>query len=512
MATVSRAENISTSFTRSKHDSSADQIELIKEKYADPIGIMTISSGAPVSHSDATNSLNSILTNNDYFIDSLTHFNRERIPERVVHAKGGGAFGYFEVTHDISYICKAEMFSKIGRKTPVSLRFSSLIPEKGGSDVSRDARGFAVKFYTKDGNFDIVGLNIPIFVLKDPLKFPNFVHAAKQNPSTNLRDYKTFWDFTTLNPESFFHLLFQFGDRGIPASYVNMPGFSIHTYQVENEHGEKHFVRFHFIPDAGIKNLTTEEASRIAAEDLDYFNRILYRDIANREFPSWTVSIQVLTLKDVKKSRYDVFDVTRLISLKKHPLKEVGKLILDKNPKNYFAEIEQLAFCPGNLVPGILGDPSQLFEARRFLYRDAQYYRLGANFNKISINCPYRTKTLTYNRDGTPPVKDNEEDIPNYYPNSFNGPVPYTNTHKSQLISIIENPEPNNFEQASELYVNEMTSDERSRLVTNIVSTLKLSTVVTQKRAVVIFERIHPDLGRRVAQGLKENHTLLGSV
>ncbi|XP_045764447.1 catalase-like [Maniola jurtina] len=488
-------------------DPVADQIVLVKERYAGPIGIMTTSTGAPISYTDATNSLNTVLMNTRNLLETLSHLNRERIPERVVHAKGVGAFGYFEVTHDIRYICKAEMFSRIGKKTPVAVRFSSVIADKGGTDVERDVRGFAVKFYSQAGNFDIVGINLPMFILKDPVKFPNFIHAIKRNPATNIRDFKTFWDFFSLTPESFSQLLLQFSDLGIPASYINTAGFSVHTYQVENEHGKPYYVRFHFTPDAGIKTLTTEQAKIIAGEDPDYYNRILYRAIANGKFPSWTVGIQVLTLDDVKKSNFDVFDVSKSLPLDKYPLKKVGKLILDRNPKNFFADVEQMAFSPGNLIPGILGDPSKLFEARRFAYMDAQFHRLGANFNKISVNCPYRTKTLTYNRDGTPPVKDNEEDIPNYYPNSFNGPVPYMDTHKSQLIEIVENPEPDNFDQATEFYNNVLNSDARSRLIINIVSTLKLSTPMTQKKVVAIFEIIHPDLSRRVAQGLNATQT-----
>nr|XP_034824730.1 catalase-like [Maniola hyperantus] len=489
-------------------DPVADQIVLVKERYAGPVGIMTTSTGAPISYKDATNSLNTPLMYNENLFERLSHLNRERIPERVVHARGVGAFGYFKVINDIRYICKAEMFSKIGKKTPVAVRFSSVIADKGGTDVERDVRGFAVKFYTQEGNFDMVGINFPMFLMKDPVKFSNFVHAIKRNPVTNIRDFKTFWDFFSFTPESFSQLLLQFSDLGIPASYINIAGFGIHTYQVENEHGKPHFVRFHFMPKAGIKTLTTEQAEKIAGEDPDYFNRNLYTAIANGECPSWTVSIQVLTLDDVKKSRFDVFDITKMLPTNKYPLEVVGELTLDRNPQNFFADVEQLAFCPGNLVPGILGDPSKLFEARHFAYKDAQYYRLGANFNKISVNCPYRTKTLTYNRDGAAPVKDNEKDIPNYYPNSFNGPVPYMNTPKSRLINIVENPEPDNFDQATEFYKNVLTSDERSRLIINIVSTLKLSTPTTQEKVVAIFEIIDPDLGRRVAQGLNSNQTL----
>ncbi|CAG4976650.1 unnamed protein product [Colias eurytheme] len=479
------------------------QIILFKEKTSGPIGIMTTSAGAPIEYKD-TNTLNTRLIFNEFFMDSLTHLVRERIPERIVHAVAGGAFGYFEVTHDITHICKAKLFSRVGKKTPIAARFSPVVVERGGSDTSRDARGFAVKFYTEDGNFDIVGFNTPMYVYNDPILFPTFVRSQKKNPATNLYDANTLWDFLTLRPESFHMFLLVFGDRGIPDGYHHMPGFGIHTFEVVNEHGEKHFIRFHFMPDAGIKNLRTEEARKISAEDADYNTRTLYRSIANGDFPSWSVSIQVLTLDDVKNARINVFDVTKVLPLDEYPLRPLGKMVLNKNAVNYFAEIEQLAFNPANLVPGILGGPDKVFEARRLAYRDAQYYRLGANFNRIPVNCPIQSKNLAYNRDGKPPVKDNGKDTPNYYPNSFNGPVPYEDHKRGELLRIYEE-DANNFEQATELYVNEITTEERSRLVENVLYSLGPAAKFLQERAVKIFYIIHPDLGSRIEQGLLAN-------
>ncbi|KAI8429221.1 hypothetical protein MSG28_007746 [Choristoneura fumiferana] len=418
-------------------------------KEARPIGVMTASSGAPIEYKDATVTLNNPLLFNEYFMDSLTHLVRERIPERLVHAKAAGAFGYFEVTHDITDICKAKLFSKVGKKTPVAVRFSPVVVERGGIDTSRDARGFAIKFYTEDGNFDIAGFNTPIYVYKDPLLFTAFVRTQKRNPATNLMDVNMLWDYLTLRPEGLYMFLLVFGDRGIPDGYRHMPGFGIHTYQVVNEHGESTFIRFHFIPDAGIKNLRSEEARQIAAQDPDYATRDLYNAIANGNPPSWT--------------------------------------------------IEQLAFSPSTLVPGILGAPDKVFEARRMAYRDAQYYRLGANFNRIPVNCPIQTKVLAYNRDGKPPVKDNDRDIPNYFPNTFNGPQPYKDVKRPQLIEIYQD-QPNNFDQARELYTEEMTKDERNRLVANILFSLGGAAQNLQDRAVKLFTIIHPDLGSRIRQ------------
>ncbi|XP_028027311.1 catalase-like [Bombyx mandarina] len=484
----------------------AQQIVAFKQRTSGPIGIMTTSAGSPIELKDASSTLNSNLIFNEYFMDSLTHIVRERIPERLVHAKAGGAFGYFEVTHDITNICKAKLFTKIGKKTPVAARFSPAVVERGGTDTSRDARGFAIKFYTEDGNFDIVGFNTPMYSYKDPLLFSAFVRAQKRNPATNLLDGNTLWDFLTLHPESLHIFLLVFGDRGIPDGYRHMPGFGIHTYQVVNECGEKHFVRFHFIPDAGIKNLNSKRAQKISGIDPDYATRDLYNAIGKGKFPSWSVSIQILTLDDVKNAKFDVFDVTKVLPQDEFPLKPLGRLVLNKNPTNYFAEIEQLAYSPANLVPGILGGPDKVFEARRLAYRDAQYYRLGANFNKISVNCPIQNHVLAYNRDGRPPVKDNGKDTPNYYPNTFNGPVPYKDENRVDLIEIYQD-DPNNFDQARELYMNEMTKGERSRLVENILYSLGGVIEELQDRAVKLFTIIHPDLGYRISQGLKVNRT-----
>ncbi|XP_052750445.1 catalase-like [Galleria mellonella] len=494
--------------TRAQNDSASLQTVRFKQNTQGPIGIMTTSAGAPIDVVQARVTLNSRLIFNEYFMDSITHLVRERIPERVVHAKAGGGFGYFEVTHDITDICKAKLFSSVGKRTPVAVRLSPVVVERGGPDTNRDVRGFAIKFYTEDGNFDIVGFNTPMFVIKDPLLFTAFVRSQKRNPETNLMDSNTYWDFLTLQPEGLFMFMIVLGDRGIPSSYRHMPGFSIHTFELVNEHGERHFVRFHFIPEAGIKNLSSEEGRNIGAVDPDYLTRDLYNAIANGNFPAWQVSIQVLTLNDVHTAGFDVFDVTKVLPLDKYPLRPLGRFVLNRNALNYFADVEQLAYSPSNLVPGILGAPDKLFEARRLAYRDSQYYRLGANFNKIAVNCPIH-KALAYNRDGVAPVKDNEEGIPNYYPNSFNGPVPYKDDDLPSLIDIHQD-EPDNFDQARSMYENEMTAGERSRLVQNIVESLGNAAPYLQERAVKLYTLIHSNLGSRIADGLAVNRTTSG--
>ncbi|KOB70646.1 Catalase [Operophtera brumata] len=474
----------------------AQQIVNFKQKTKGPIGVMKTSGGAPIEYHDANNTLDKPLYLNEYYIDSITHFVREKRPERIVHAKAAGAFGYFKVTHDISDICKASLFSAVGKKTPVAARFSLANTE---TDTSRDARGFAIKFYTEEGNFDIAGLNFPMFAFKDPLLFTTFARTQTRNPATNLIDGNMMWDFLTLNPESFYIFLLIFGSRGIPDGYRHMPGYSIHTYELVNKFGGKSFARFHFIPDAGIKNLLTEQAMEINGVDPDYATRDLYNAIGRGDFPGWTLKIQVLSLEDVKCAGFDVFDVTKVLPLDKYPLRPVGKLCLDRNPVNYIAQIGQLAYSPANLVPGIHGAPDKVFEARRLAYRDAQYYRLGANFNKIPVNCPMHSKPMTYNRNGRPPVDDNGRDIPNYYPNSFNGPAPYIDSKRTELIKIYQD-KPNNFEQATELYTNGMTKEERCRLVKNVLYSLASAIQELQDKAVKIFSMIHPDLGRRIQQ------------
>ncbi|CAH3986866.1 unnamed protein product [Pieris brassicae] len=463
---------------------------------------MTTSNGVPVPLRETTSTLNTRLLLNEYLLDSITHSIREPIPERFVHAKGAGAFGYFEVTHDMSHITKAKIFSGVGKTTPMVARFSPIAPERGGNDLLRGARGFGVRFYSEDGNFDLVGLNTEMFAFKDPVDFAMFTHAMKRNPATHLFDANAQWDFITLRPESVHTFLRIFGDQGVPDGYRFMPGFSVHTYQLANDKGEYYFVRFHFIPDGGVKFLTAEQVRNISSEDADYSIRDLYRAIEGGDYPSWTLSFQILTLDEVKNSETDVFDVTRVLPIEKYPLHPVGKMVLNKNPKNYFAEVEQLALNPSNLVPGILGGVDKIFEIRRMAYRSAQYHRLGVNFNKIRVNCPFRS--LTYNRDGEAPVKDNERDIPNYYPNSFHGPVPYI--EESKLIQIVENPS-YNFDQARDLYENQLSAGEKERLVENILSSLGSVTKFLQEKAVELFTLVSHDLGSRIEQGLLSNVT-----
>ncbi|XP_069360590.1 catalase-like [Maniola hyperantus] len=478
-----------------------DQLQDFKDKTMGPVGVLTTNNGAPVSLAEATSSLNSRLINHEHLMDGFTSLVREVIPERIAHAKGTGAFGYFEVTHDISHICRAAFLNKVGKQTPVAVRFATSSRDRGSSDLNREPRGFAVKFYTEEGNFDIPGFSTPVYFYKDPLHFITLVHAIGRNPATGVHDTTMLLDAVQLVPESMFLFLLIFSDRGLPASYRNMPGFGIHTYQVENESRVPSYVKFHITPDAGIKNLGVEEARNVSS-DLDYLIKDFYGAIAKGDFPSWTVSAQILTKSDVDKMGPRAFDITRLVSLKKFPLHPFGKITLNRNAKNYFAEIEQLAFSPSNLVPGVQGAPDKVFEARRLAYRDAQLFRLGGNFKKIPVNCPYQTRTFTYNRDGRAPVGNNGEDAPNYYPNSFNGPAPSMAKPSSRLIDIVESNGVDNFDQAADFYANEIPPAERDRLIGNLALWIKPAVKDIQKKMLELFTTIHPDLGKRVEQSL----------
>lgn len=354
----------------------------------------------------------------DYnLIESLSHFNRERIPERNPHAHGSGAFGYFEVTDDITDICGSKMFDTIGKKTRTLTRFSTVGGEKGSADTVRDPRGFATKFYTEEGNLDWVYNNTPIFFIRDPSKFPHFIHTQKRNPQTNLKDANMFWDFLTTpeNQVAIHQLMILFSDRGIPASYRKMNGYSGHTYKWSNKNGDWHYVQVHIKSDQGIENLVGEEAAKVAGENPDYCQQDLFENIEKGNFPTWTVYIQTMTEAESKKLPFSVFDLTKVWPQKDFPLRRVGKLVLNENPKNYFAQIEQSAFAPSNTVPYQEPSADPVLQARVFAYADAQRYRLGTNYNQIPVNCPYAAKSFCpYQRDGSMNVDGNFGSEPNY--------------------------------------------------------------------------------------------------
>jgi len=382
---------------------------------------LTTRNGAPVVDNQNTMTAGKrgpVLLQDVWFLEKLAHFDREVIPERRMHAKGSGAFGAFTVTKDITKYTSAKIFSAVGKKTDCFVRFSTVAGERGAADAERDIRGFAMKFYTEEGNWDLVGNNTPVFFLRDPLKFPDLNHAVKRDPRTNLRSAKNNWDFWTSLPEALHQVTIVMSDRGIPYSYRHMHGFGSHTFSLINAKNERYWVKFHFVTQQGIKNLSDEEAEAIVAKDRESHQRDLYESIEKGDFPRWTLSIQVMPEKDAAKYRFHPFDLTKVWPHKDYPLMEVGVLELNRNPENYFADVEQAAFNPANVVPGIGFSPDKMLQGRLFSYGDAQRYRLGVNHHQIPVNAP-RCPCNSFHRDGSIRVDGNYGSTLGYEPNSY---------------------------------------------------------------------------------------------
>jgi catalase len=381
---------------------------------------LTTSAGCPVS--DNQNIMTAgkngpQLLQDVWFLEKLAHFDREVIPERRMHAKGSGAYGTFTVTHDISQHTRAKIFSEVGKKTEFFARFTTVAGERGAADAERDIRGFALKFYTEEGNWDLVGNNTPVFFLRDPLKFPDLNHAVKRDPRTNMRSAQNNWDFWTSLPEALHQVTIVMSERGIPASYRHMDGFGSHTFSFINENNERTWVKFHFKSNQGIKNLTNAEANKIIGEDRESHQADLFNTLEAGGKPSWQLKIQLMTDKQAEDSPYNPFDLTKVWPHADYPLIDVGVLELNKNPENFFAEVEQSAFNPANVVPGISFSPDKMLQGRLFSYGDAQRYRLGVNHSSIPVNAP-RCPVHSYHRDGAMRVDGNFGGTIGYEPNS----------------------------------------------------------------------------------------------
>ncbi len=460
------------------------------------LNAMTAGEGGPVLIQDV------------HLVEKLAHFNRERIPERVVHAKGAGAFGYFEVTHDLSGYTCADFLSEVGRRTEVFARFSTVGGEKGSADSERDPRGFAVKFYTAEGNFDMVGNNTPVFFIRDAIKFPDFIHTQKRNPATNLKDPDMFWDFLSLTPESIHQVTILFSDRGTPRSYRQMNGYAGHTFMWYNSKGEHNWAKLHFKTEQGIGNFTADEADRMKGIDPDCATRDLSDAIARGDFPSWRVEVQIMTPVQAKSFRFDPFDVTKVWPHGEFPVRPLGRMVLDRNPENYFADVEQAAFSPGNLVPGFGPSYDKMFQSRIFGYHDTHRHRLGPNYHLIPVNSARGVKVSNYQRDGAMRVDGNGGGGPNYWPNTLGGPDPapskaippidVTGTADRHAIELKDA----DFVQAGDLYRKVMTDTDRDHLVSNIVGHLGKAIKRIQLRQAALFWKADPAYGRRVAEGL----------
>jgi len=481
------------------------------DKYTGKAESLTTGFGKPVD--DDQNSMTAgergpVLMQDVHLLEKLGHFDRERIPERVVHAKGAGAHGYFEVTADVTPYTRAAFLSEVGKRTEVFVRFSTVGGEKGSADAERDPRGFAIKFYTENGNYDMTGNNTPVFFIRDPLKFADFIHTQKRDPRTNLKNPDMFWDFLSLTPESVHQVTVLFSDRGTPATYRNMNGYSSHAYVWSNAAGEQFYVQYHFKTDQGIKNLTAAQADAMKASDPDHATRDLFEAIERGEYPSWTLEMQIMPVADAATYRYDVFDITKVWPHADYPPLVIGKLVLDRNPENYFAETEQAAFNPSNFVPGIGPSDDKMLQARLFSYHDTHLHRLGPNYHLLPINAPHVAPMASYQRDGAMRFDDNGGIGPNYWPNSFGGPAPDPAAADPGVTVQGDTgrtpySHPNDdFEQTGVLYGTVMTDEDRAHLVSNIVGHLSNAQPRIQLRQCAVFFKAHPEYGTRVAAGL----------
>ncbi|MEY8761537.1 catalase [Chryseobacterium tongliaoense] len=480
---------------------------------------LTLSSGAPYfEHQDSqtVGPRGPVLLQDFILQENLAHFVRERIPERIVHAKGTGAYGTFTVTHDISQYTKAKLFSKVGNSCRMFARFSTVGGEKGSADTARDPRGFALKFYTEDGNWDLVGNNTPVFFIKDAKKFPDFIHTQKRVPKTNLKSATMMWDFWSLNPESLHQVLILMSDRGTPHGYRHMHGFGSHTFSMINANNERVWVKFHFKTKQGIKNFTNEDAVKMAGENPDFAQEDLCNAIENGDFPKWTLYIQVMTEEQARDFRWNPFDVTKVWFQGDFPLIEVGEMELNEIPVNYFAHVEQSTFSPSNLINGISFSPDKMLQGRLFSYPDAHRYRVGVNAHQLEVNrCPFATSN--YQRDGFMADAKDYGDQPNYHPNSFDN-IKADSAYKSydyeldsaHVASYNRNEnDDDHYTQPGLLYTKAMNSEDRENLINNIVGSMR--GIDGPKRDEIInrqlchFFRSNIELGMKVASQLNIN-------
>ncbi|RHX93278.1 catalase [Leptospira yasudae] len=467
---------------------------------------LTTAGGHPVpqnQHSVSAGPRGPLLIQDTHLIEKLAHFNRERIPERVVHAKGAGAYGTLTITQDLSRYSRAAVFSKAGKQTPLFLRFSTVAGEKGSADTERDPRGFAIKFYTEEGIWDLVGNNTPVFFERDPLKFPDFIHSQKRDPITGYKNPFRMWDYWAKAPEALHQMTILFGDRGIPDGYRFMNGYGSHTFGLWNAKGERFWVKFHFKSMQGIKNLSGEKAAALAGTDPDYATRDLFEAIERKEFPKWKFCVQIMPEKEAETYKFNPFDLTKVWSHKDYPLIEVGVLELNANPKNYFEEVEQAAFSPSNMPPGIGASPDKMLQGRLFAYPDAQRYRLGVQYQQLPVNRP-KNSVNAYHRDGS--VKfQYDGDYDNYEPNGFEGPVQDSSYAEPPLkISgdadrYDSHKENDDYTQAGDLY-RMMKPEERERLTSTIASTMKGLPKGLIVANVKHFYRCDPEYGTKLAE------------
>ena len=471
---------------------------------------LTTAAGAPVV--DNQNSMTAgprgpILLQDVWLLEKLAHFDREVIPERRMHAKGSAAYGSFTVTHDISQYTKAKVFSEIGKKTDMFVRFSTVAGERGGADAERDIRGFSMRYYTEEGNWDLVGNNTPVFFFRDPMQFPDLNHAVKRDPRTNMRSANNNWDFWTSLPEALHQVTIVMSDRGLPSSYRSMHGFGSHTFSMINAENERVWVKFHMHSQQGIDNLTDQEAEAVVGKDRESHQRDLYDNIENGNFPKWKMFIQVMTEEQANNMPYNPFDLTKVWYKKDFPLIEVGEWELNRNPDNYFAEVEQAAFTPANVVPGISFSPDKMLQGRLFSYGDAQRYRLGVNHHQIPVNQP-KCPVHSFHRDGAMRTDGNMGSTVHYEPNSY-GEWQEQPKYKEPALDIFgaadqwnfREDDDNYFEQPGKLF-NLMSKEQQQVLFENTGRNMNGVDKHIQLRHIVHCYKADPAYGQGVADAL----------
>lgn len=473
---------------------------------------LTTVAGAPVANNQdslTAGPRGPMLLQDVWFLEKMAHFDREVIPERRMHAKGSGAFGTFTVTNDISRYSSAKIFSEVGKQTEMFARFSTVAGERGAADAERDIRGFAVKFYTEEGNWDLVGNNTPVFFFRDPLKFPDLNHAVKRDPRTNLRSAENNWDFWTNLPESLHQVTIVMSDRGIPASYRHMHGFGSHTYSLINAEGERFWVKFHHVNQQGIKNLTDEEAGALVGADRESHQRDLFDAIENGDFPKWKLMVQIMPEADAETYKYHPFDLTKVWSKKDYPLIEVGEWELNRNAENYFADVEQAAFSPAHVVPGISFSPDRMLQGRLFSYGDAQRYRLGVNHHQIPVNAP-KNPVNSYHRDGAMRVDGNQGRTPGIEPNSYGRwaeqPAYAEPAHAVGAVADRFNyrqDDANYFEQPGILFREKMTQEQRQVLFENTARAIDGASQATIERHIYNCTQADPAYGEGVRKAIE---------
>ncbi|TWT55292.1 Catalase [Thalassoglobus neptunius] len=476
---------------------------------------LTTSGGAPIAdnqNSETAGPRGPLLMQDYQLIEKLAHQNRERIAERAVHAKGWGAFGTFTVTHDISRFTRAKIFSEVGKQTEMLARFSTVAGERGAADAERDVRGFALKFYTEEGNWDLVGNNTPVFFVRDPYKFPDFIHTQKRHPKTNLRSPTAMWDFWSLSPESLHQVTILMSDRGLPTDVRHMNGYGSHTYSFINHDNERFWVKFHFKTLQGHRHWTNSEAEDVVGKTRESTQEDLFSSIETGNYPKWRVCVQVMPEEEADKTPYNPFDLTKVWPQGDHPLIEVGMMELNRNPQNYFAEIEQAAFSPSNKVPGIGFSPDKMLQARIFSYADAHRHRLGTHYESLPVNTP-KCPVHHYHKDGQMNFACHNANADAYYePNSFGGPVERPEFKEPPLkisgdADRYDHREGNDDYSQPRALFNLFNDDQKNRLFSNIADAMQGVPDFIVERQLGHFEKVHPDYAEGVKKALASKST-----